>query len=183
MYLYDHALEEIKDGWDAERNKDGWSSLSATPRLNNDGHYSYNTKEDGYKIRICHKGTTWLEHNAFLSFEGNKNWMVPIKQVAVMFDADYLLRTEFANVRYMIVCTYAALPLAVDPDHTSAEDALELVEELFSRASGGKDIYSHTTKSLSNRSVSCTQNGVTYTLTSSGGILYLYATIGTKPVI
>ena len=65
MWFYDQALVEIKEGWEEELYNDGWHDLGATPRLNTkEGYFSYNTKEDGYKIRICHNGTQWLENNA-----------------------------------------------------------------------------------------------------------------------
>lgn len=182
MLLYDRALVEVKDGWDAQHN-DGWSNLSATPRLlRQDGYLSYNTQTDGYKIRICHEGRKWLEHSAYLSFEGNPK-TDPWKQVAVMLEADYLLKTSYANVRYMVICMYAALPLAIDPDVKTADDALTIVLTLFTKASGGKDIFNKDTKALSNVPVSNTQNGVTYTLTVNKGIIYLFATIETKPVL
>lgn len=167
MSLYDRALGQIDGG-----------GLDFGLKKDNEV-ISYDTSEDGKKVRICMENT-WVEHSGFLSFEGNDNGLEPMKQVAVMYEAEHLL-SNYSNYRSTILSFFAALPLAIDRDLKTLDEAMEVSDAIFAKASGGSYIHHVDTKTLPNLPATMEQNGVTYTLAVSDGIIYLYATVGTAP--
>ena len=181
MALYDNALEGIQYfDWEFSLNQD------------QEGTFLYDSITEGKRIEIgnwfifagaSEPSVKHLGHDAYLSFEGNDNYLDPMTQVAVTYEANHFL-TNYTDSRSRVILNlFAALPVAIDPSINTLEEGMAVVDAVFSIASGGLDIHNSATTSLPNVPATYQYNGVIYTVSVANGVVFLYATIGNSPLM
>lgn len=175
MYIYDRALKQIEySDWITGLEKE-------------DGIISFDSK---YKIKIGTESKNgswssmdWFDIYPYLSFEGNENFLEPLKQITVEFDsADFLLR-NYTDTRSWILGFYEALVLSVEPDIDTLDEARKVSNAAFAAACGGADIHNANTRELTKLPAVYKHDGIIYTINIDADTLLMTASVDAIKVL